>query len=89
MVCEVLNFMTNSISSLLSQLVTEANTREEKKVKKKWENQFYLLRLGNKFYGIFCFIGLDLNYQVKDILSIWLIHRMWFVTLNSKLEDIG
>lgn len=44
---------------------------------------------GNKLYGIFCFIGLHVNHQMKDILSIWLIHRMWFITLYSKLEDIG
>lgn len=44
---------------------------------------------GNKLYGILFLIGLDLNHQMKDILSIWLIHRMSFITLYSKLEDIG
>lgn len=41
---------------------------------------------GNKLYGIFCFIGLSLNHQMKDILSIWLIHRLWFIILYSKPE---
>ena len=44
---------------------------------------------GNKLCEIFCFIGLGLNHQTKDVLSIWLIHRMWFITLYSKPEDAG
>lgn len=44
---------------------------------------------GNKLHGIFCFIGLGLNHQMKDTLSIWFIHKMWFITLYSKPEDTG
>ena len=44
---------------------------------------------GNKLCEIFSFIGLGLNHQTKDVLSIWLIHRMWFITLYSKPEDAG
>ena len=45
--------------------------------------------IGNKLCEIFCFIGLGLNHQMKDVSSIWLIHRMWFITLYSKPEDAG